>query len=341
MAFDLCAAFDTVAYKQMAPTLQALGITGRELRWFLCYMSGGRQCVVWDGTVSGLIDVLYGVRQGSILGPILFIILTSGMAEFLGVKEEENIVYADDSNVWQTGSTKEEVARKLAEKAALFVVNTRRMGLSMNPAKTQLLFSSNAGNVSQTTVEVDGNHIHPGDVIELLGVRYDRKLSTTPHMKSLLAAVRQRLQSSHDLPTTCQGGSTCGSYPILVMGKFSHALAAVARLRLEREDNASVNWNKIQVAFNDVAWSVSGARRCNHVSVKDLLDQAGIESANRMVVKAIAAESWSYFHSDDGKDGPRNHVGRILFFDKRTATAKTTRSAKTGQIEVPLRGATP
>jgi hypothetical protein len=52
------------------------------------------------------------------------------------------------------------------------------MGLSMNAAKTQLLFSSHASNVSETTVEVDGNNIHPGDVIELLRVRYDRMLST-------------------------------------------------------------------------------------------------------------------------------------------------------------------
>jgi hypothetical protein len=126
MAFDLSAAFDTVAADQLAPTLQALGVTGRELRWFICYMTGGRQSVVWDGTVSSLIDVLYGVRQGSILGPLLFIILTSGMADFLGVEEDETIVYADDSNVWQTGSNGEEVARKLAEKAALFVEYTRR-----------------------------------------------------------------------------------------------------------------------------------------------------------------------------------------------------------------------
>jgi hypothetical protein len=82
----------------------------------------------------------YGVRQGLILGPLLFIILTSGMADFLGVREDETIVYADDSNVWQTGSNGEEVARKLAEKAALFVKYTRKMGLSMNAAKTQLLF---------------------------------------------------------------------------------------------------------------------------------------------------------------------------------------------------------
>jgi hypothetical protein len=92
---------------------------GRLLKWFLCYMTGGKQCLVWDGTVSGLIDVLYGVQQGSILGPILFILLVSGMAAYLGVGDGENVVYADDSNVWQMGSNVEEVVRKLTEKAAL------------------------------------------------------------------------------------------------------------------------------------------------------------------------------------------------------------------------------
>jgi hypothetical protein len=46
MAFNLSAAFDTVAAEQLAPTQRALGITERELRWFLDYMSGGKQCVV-------------------------------------------------------------------------------------------------------------------------------------------------------------------------------------------------------------------------------------------------------------------------------------------------------
>jgi hypothetical protein len=225
MAFDLSSAFDTVAAKQLAPTLRALGITGRELRWFLDYMSGGKQCVVWDGTVSRLVDVLYGVRQGSILGPILFIILTSGMANFLRVKEDENIVYADNSNVWQTGSTKEDVARKLAEKAALFVEYMRKMGLHMNASKTQLLFSSRAGNVTETPVEVDGSVIHPGNTIELLGVKYDRKLSTTPHVKALLVAVRQRASVVARLANHLPRGEYLRQLSYgLVVGKFSHAL---------------------------------------------------------------------------------------------------------------------
>jgi hypothetical protein len=234
MAFDLSAAFNTVATEQLAPTLRALGITGRELRWFLNYMSGGKQCVVWDGTVSELVDVLYGVRQGSILDPILFIILTSGIPSFIGVEEDENIVYADDSNVWQTGSTKEDVARKLAEKAALFLEFMRKMGLSMNAAKTQLLFSSRPGNVANTAVEVDRSIIHPGDVIELLGVKYDRRLSTGPHIKALLAAVRQRASVISRLANHLPRGEYLRQLSYgLVVGKFSHALAAMARPRLE------------------------------------------------------------------------------------------------------------
>jgi hypothetical protein len=58
-----------------------------------------------------------------------------------------------------------------------------------------------------------------------------------------------------------------------------------------------------------------------------------------MVVKAIAAKTWGCFYSNDRRNGARNHVGRLLFRDKRMGTAKTTRSVKTGLLEVPLRGA--
>jgi hypothetical protein len=120
--------------------------------------------------------------------------------------------------------------------------------------------------------------------------------------------------------------------------KLSRHLAAVARPRLEPEDKASVIWSGIQVAFNDVARSITGARRRDHVKIEDLLAQASLESTNRMVVKAVAAETWSCFHSDDGGNGARNHIGRLLFSDRRTDLAKTTRSAKTWLVKVPLRG---
>jgi hypothetical protein len=204
------------------------------------------------------------------------------------------VVYPDKSNRWQLGRNVEEVARKLMAKALLFVDYTRSMGLAMNASKTQLLFSSNAGNVDEITVEVDGSTIKPTSTIELLGVCYDRKLSTTPHVRSLLAAVRQRASVLARLANHLPRGTYLRQLSYgLVMGKFAHELAAVARPRLDIEDTATGIWSKIQVALNDVARSITGVRRRDHVTVKDLLDLPGIESANRMVVKAIAAERWS------------------------------------------------
>jgi hypothetical protein len=113
----------------------------------------------------------------------------------------------------------------------------------------------------------------------------------------LLAAVKQRASVVARLSNHLPRGEylrqlSCG----LVVGKFSHALADVARPRLEQEDNASVVWSGIQVALNNVARSITGTRRRDHIKIEDLLAQAGLESANRMVVKAIAAETWGCFH---------------------------------------------
>jgi hypothetical protein len=126
------------------------------------------QCVVWDDTSSSLIEVKYGVRQGSILRPILSIILVNNMAGSLGIGDGENVVYADDSNVWQTEKDVDKVVRKLTEKASNFADCTQRMGLSMNGSKTQLLLSANAGNVADVTMMVDRKTISPSVNIKLL-----------------------------------------------------------------------------------------------------------------------------------------------------------------------------
>jgi hypothetical protein len=83
-AFNLSAAFDTVSTDQLLPKLGALGVNGRALEWFGNYLSGGRQAVVWESSTSDFIQINHGMRQGSLLGPLLFLALVSDMPRYVG-----------------------------------------------------------------------------------------------------------------------------------------------------------------------------------------------------------------------------------------------------------------
>jgi hypothetical protein len=99
IGYVLSSAFDTVVKESLLPKLEATGITGRQLYWFSSYMSGGQNCVVWNVAESGWLPVEYGVRKGSILGPILFLVSVADIPEFIGGSRNSTSMYADNLGV--------------------------------------------------------------------------------------------------------------------------------------------------------------------------------------------------------------------------------------------------
>lgn len=334
LGFDLTCAFDTVDAGLLLPKLERLGIRGRELSWVASYLADGKQCVVWNEATSDLVDVALGVRQGSILGPLLFIILVADLPAYLG-SEEDNVLYADDVNTWDSAPTVEELATKLTAKARLIVDYARGNGLTLNAAKTQLMYSRKAG-PRGVPIVVDGAVINPGDHIELLGVKFDRNLSTATHDANVAAAARQKAslvaRLGHHVP---KGRYLRTLATGLFAGKVSHALAAVAMPRLSAEDKENTRYKLVQTAQNDVARTVTGHTRSEHVTVPVLLQEAHLQSINAMVVSAVALEAWTSFHSSDGVDGGRNPLGIAIFGNDN---GRTTRASEKGHTHIELRG---
>jgi hypothetical protein len=117
--------------------LKLVGISGRSNSWFESYLVGGEQQVDWEGERSKFARVLFGVRQGSILGPILFLLHTADMASAVGTAF--NVTYADDSTIWCYANTADELKIKLEDLAARFSAWAVGNGLVMNAGKTQLI----------------------------------------------------------------------------------------------------------------------------------------------------------------------------------------------------------
>lgn len=94
--FDLSKAFDTLPHNYVLESLIRVGVMGSLFDWFVDYLKDRKQRVVLEGVSSPLQDVISGVPQGSILGPLLFIISVDPLTR-LSVSNETRLgMFADD-----------------------------------------------------------------------------------------------------------------------------------------------------------------------------------------------------------------------------------------------------
>ena len=94
--FDLQKALDTVDHNILVVKLEVIGLNKDVVRWFRSYLTDHQQLVDVSGTLSSSAEIKCGVPQGSILGPLLFLIYVNNMS---GVVNNKLLLYADDSAI--------------------------------------------------------------------------------------------------------------------------------------------------------------------------------------------------------------------------------------------------
>ena len=188
---DISKAFDRVWHSGLLYKLQAAGVTGDVLNWFKSYLSDRKQRVVLPRTVSEWTFIRAGVPQGSILGPLLFLVYINDIVKDIG----SNIrLFADDTSLFIIVDNPVTAAdslntdlNKISQWAATWLV-------TFNPAKTEaLLFSRKLNRPQHPPLYMQNHLISEIDAHKHLGVYFTNDCTWHNHINYIKEKAWHRL----------------------------------------------------------------------------------------------------------------------------------------------------
>ena len=140
---DLKKAFDTVDFEVLLKRLRNLGIKDTALSWFRSYLCGRSMKVVMSDISSAAMPINCGVPQGSVLGPILFLVCVDILRFYLN--DSVLTSFADDTAITMFARTSKEVVQKANHVLFRLHVFTALSSLAVNPRKTNFMACSRTG----------------------------------------------------------------------------------------------------------------------------------------------------------------------------------------------------
>lgn len=188
---DLSKAFDTLQHNILLNKLEHYGIRGNALNWFKSYLTGREQYVSYQGVNSERISILCGVPQGSVLGPLLFLIYTNDLHNISNYGKY--ILFADDTNIIFNDTNLQNLARnvtnELNEIGKWFNMNK----LSVNVSKTTFILFSKTRIQQGIDIELKLNNIliEPLHATKFLGVIIQHDFSWEKHISKVCKKISQ------------------------------------------------------------------------------------------------------------------------------------------------------
>jgi len=191
---DLQKAFDTVDHSILLIKLKALGLGDDIMNWFSSYLSDRQQLVDVSGTKSTTANITCGVPQGSILGPLLFLIYVNDMSS---ATKNKLLLYADDSCILVSGQNKCQIEQALSQdlnEVSQWLIDNK---LSLHLGKTEsILFGTKHKLRSNPRLNIICNDtvIEPTSAVKYLGASIDQNLSFVNMAQSVVKKSNSRLK---------------------------------------------------------------------------------------------------------------------------------------------------
>ena len=188
LLLDLSAAFDTIDHEILLSRLEhSFGIQNSALDWFRSYLSDRKQVIIVNGLRSSETPLDFGVPQGSVLGPVLFILYTTPLTQLIDSHSVRHEIYADDTQLNHSDSLSnyDNLIHSLQDCVTDVKHWMSQDMLKLNDDKTEALqFSPPSVDPSTlpSSVLLGNNAISFSDQVRDLGFLFDRDLTMHQHI---------------------------------------------------------------------------------------------------------------------------------------------------------------
>ena len=179
---DFSKAFDTVDHDILLRKLEKYGIRGRALDWFTDYLSNRLQYVTYNGAKSKREIIKCGVPQGSILGPLLFLLYINDLSTVSN--DCFSVLFADDTNMFVAGKNTSEMCVKLNNDLQEICEWLRCNKLSLNILKSHyMIFTTKNKTAQDLDIKISNTAVERVYDTKFLGVYIDAQLTWKKHIE--------------------------------------------------------------------------------------------------------------------------------------------------------------
>lgn len=282
--YDFSNAFPSVHHELLLTKLKIYGFSKSVIDWFRSYLTGRAQRVVNDQDISTLIDLLFGVPQGSVLGPLLYSIYVNDIDKIF--TNSSYHLYADDLQNYVPFKPLDIVnaVNIVNGEASKLVDYAKSHNLDINAAKTQVIIIGNHKLLKKLPddvplVVVNGTVIPYSDVVNDLGILVDKFLNWEPQVNS---TCKKAYAAFHGIKKHCD------ILPVVVRKKLVEALVfpVLDYGNVVTSQMLVVSSIKLQRVQNACARLIFNLRRDCHIS-SYISDLKWLRIANRFTYASV------------------------------------------------------
>ena len=190
---DFSRAFDSIVFSKLLAKLVQYGISGNLLKFISAFLHNREQCVVLDNCFSSVTNVLSGVPQGSVLGPVLFLIFINDVTSIC-IGESKLKLFADDIKLYTSYNVNVTNCGNLQQSLDLLSSWAKSWQLSINIGKCSVLsIHHNSKSFIHHPYFLNYTQLSNTSSVTDLGVLVDSRLSFTLHISNILTKATQRV----------------------------------------------------------------------------------------------------------------------------------------------------